>query len=91
MKKEIVGEHNFEGKPWGTKTTYTYKDPKDSRNFLQVSEVKMNLDQPVNAEVAKAQLDHLLQRQTTLLESVKSPTPITRPLMPDTFDDKTNK
>ncbi|XP_053212254.1 uncharacterized protein LOC128395795 [Panonychus citri] len=43
MVQVLMGRKNEKGKPWGTKTTLVYRDPKDANNYMQVTEVKMSV------------------------------------------------
>lgn len=43
MVQVLMGRRNEKGKPWGTKTTLVYRDPKDANNYMQVTEVKMSV------------------------------------------------
>ena len=42
--KEHVGNINSEGKPFGSKMTYSFRDPKKPNNFMEVTEVKMSMN-----------------------------------------------
>lgn len=54
MHQEMMGAANEHGKPWGTKTTMTYRDPSQPDNYMQVTEVKveMNSKNPKNQNQA---------------------------------------
>ena len=44
MTKEHVGVENTEGKPYGSKMTYSFRDPAKPNNFMEVTEVRMNMN-----------------------------------------------
>ncbi|XP_074594596.1 uncharacterized protein LOC141849974 [Brevipalpus obovatus] len=54
MHQEMMGAANEHGKPWGTKTTMLYRDPSQPDNYMQVTEVKveMNSKNPKNQNQA---------------------------------------
>lgn len=44
LVKEHVGAENTEGKPYGSKMTYSFRDPAKPNNFMEVTEVRMNMN-----------------------------------------------
>jgi hypothetical protein len=46
--KEHVGNENSEGKPFGSKMTYSFRDPKQPNNYMEVTEVKMSMNKKYN-------------------------------------------
>ncbi|CAG2114988.1 unnamed protein product [Medioppia subpectinata] len=59
-KQEVVGAQNNAGKPFGKKTSYTYRDPKDPNNYMEVSEVSMTMNREMDPQEAQSQVQHFI-------------------------------
>jgi len=52
LVKEHVGAENTEGKPYGSKMTYSFRDPAKPNNFMEVTEVRMNMNRKYDTPTA---------------------------------------
>lgn len=56
----MMGLENNQGRPWGTKVSYTYKDPNNPNNFMEMSEVTMSVNREMNPQEAQSQVQRFL-------------------------------
>jgi hypothetical protein len=55
-----MGSENSSGKPWGTKMSYTYRDPKNPNNYMEMSEVRMSVNRLMDPKEAETQIQKFL-------------------------------
>lgn len=51
-----MGSHNTQGKPYGQKVSYVYRDPKNPNNFMEVSEVQMTMNRQMDPNQAASEV-----------------------------------
>jgi len=61
MTKEDVGKQNNDGKPWGTKMKYVYRDPKSPNNFMEMTEVRMSMNKNYSPNSAASDVQNMFQ------------------------------
>ena len=62
MKEERVGGENREGKPWGHKKKYVYRDPKNGNNYMEISEVHMSMNKEYKPDEAASDIQRMFER-----------------------------
>jgi len=55
-----MGSENNNGKPWGEKMSYTYRDPKNPNNYMEMSEVRMTVNKKMDPQEAASQVQKFL-------------------------------
>jgi len=62
MEEERVGGENREGKPWGHKKKYVYRDPKNGNNYMEISEVHMSMNKEYKPDEAASNIQRMYER-----------------------------
>lgn len=95
VAKELLGSENEVGRPWGSRTTVTYADPKDPvKGYVQVQQYQMHLNRPLSPEeMASSEIGKLFENYQRHSSSASPEGEVVSQAEPpiEVYDDKKKK